>query len=141
MSYLCFLGAATLSSAVVYHEWKRRNNHQTVSDLIVALEPQHHSAPDDWITVRNAKAIIEWTKRPAESIKPADLEDLLELRTIARQAKRAALRRIVLRCSTNGTKFGYIEQAIAEYKSLKDQATFLIHNVAPQCTLALSKAL
>lgn len=133
MFNLCFLGAATLSSAVVYHEWKRRNGHRTIESLIQALTPIDRLNPDRKVIIKNCKAIIAWCKRPAETIDPADLEHLVELRTLAELAKRKAI--------SGQLKMGYIGEAIGAYKAMKDCATALVSEIAPQCTIALNHAL
>lgn len=132
MSYLCFLGAAALSGTVVYHEWQRRNHHVTVSNLILALEHVDPVNPNPTKVVQNAKAIIEWSKRPAEEIPAEHMDEVLLLRRIAQQVKTVALKQ---------QGIGYIEQVAVEYKSLINQATDVMVYISPQWTLALKQAL
>jgi hypothetical protein len=133
MEFLCLTGAIGLSGAVIYHQWKLRNHHITVTELIEALTPVDPLNPCRRTIVQNCKAIIAWCKRPAETISSADREHLEELNKLAQVAKRKAL--------SEQLNMGYIVETIGAYKAMKDCATALVSEVAPEWTIALNHAL
>jgi hypothetical protein len=145
MSYLCFLGAAALSGAVIYREWTRRHTHQTIGELICALEePVDLLNPDPHVALKNAKAWEAWTFCPAETIPAEELDELLLSRKLAQDAKVTAMKLVALSYVTvvsEHRNLRYIGQLAAEYKSLKDQATHLVSIVSPKCTLQLKQVL
>src|SRR5690242_14422516 len=116
--WACMAGAVAISGAVIYREWQRRNRHITIAEMIVNCRHIDFARASRIDVITNCAALIEWGKRPAESIDPEDMAELVELLERAKAVKSAALRSILF--SPFGfAKFGYIEQ----YRSLKDHAT------------------